>query len=227
MRASRDRTRLFADMRDEDFAALLGSAAAGELRGVEFKGPGPWANKGRHRDLRLKVIRAVLGMVNLRDGGHIVIGVEEDAAGVPVFKGINAGDLGSWRFDDVAAAINEYADPSVTLRLDRQGYNGADLILLTVYEFDDVPVICKRPDQTSNKESVLRRGACYVRGAGKPETSEIPSQTEMRGLLELAAEKRLSRLLGLVSRAGGVIAPPVRRLRDSDAEAFDEQLGGM
>lgn len=215
-------------MRDEDFAALLESASAGELRGIEFKGPGPWAKTRPHRDLRLKVIRAVLGMVNLRDGGHIVIGVEEDAAGVPVFKGINAGDLGSWRFDDVAAAINEYADPSVTLRLDRQSYNGADFILLTVYEFDDVPVICKRPDQTSNKEPVLRRGACYVRRAGKPETSEIPSQTEMRELLDLAARKRLERLMGLVSRAGGVIVPyaepRIAGVARRDAEAYDAQL---
>lgn len=57
-------------VRDDQFVELL--ALGHEQQGVEFKGPGPRTDKY----LQGKVLRAILGMANRRDGGHIIIGVE-------------------------------------------------------------------------------------------------------------------------------------------------------
>lgn len=75
---------------------------------------------------------------------------------------------------------------------------------------------------------MLRKGACYVRPRRKPETTEIPTQEDMRDLLDLAAEKRLRKNLERVSRAGGVIIPFQTAGRSvSPQELFDKQLGDL
>lgn len=56
-------------MTDEEFIANL--ALDYEPPGIEFKGPGLASNK----HLFAKVAKAVLGMVNRRDGGRVIIGV--------------------------------------------------------------------------------------------------------------------------------------------------------
>jgi hypothetical protein len=42
----------------------------------------------------------------------------------------------------------------------------------------------------------------YVRGRGKPETIEVPTQTEMRELLELAVDKGVQAFLARAGRVG-------------------------
>ena len=94
-------------MTDEEFAKII--ALGHETRGVEFKPPGPLSN----RPLAARVVRAVLGMVNRRDGGLVIIGVEEiDDALDPV--GLTEDDLATWSFDDVADRLAAYVEPSVS-----------------------------------------------------------------------------------------------------------------
>ena len=87
-----------------------------------------------------------------------------------------------------------------------------------VEEFSDIPVLCKR-----SYDNVLRDGACYVRTRRKPETSEIPTQADMRDLLDLAIDKGVSKFLNRAQRVGlsfpSTVASPV-----TDQERFDEQL---
>lgn len=58
-------------MTDDEFAALIEIGA--EQRHVEFKGPNPITDK----HFIHKVVRAILGMANRRDGGYVVIGEED------------------------------------------------------------------------------------------------------------------------------------------------------
>lgn len=196
-------------MTDQEFAEIL--ALAYERRGIEFKGPGSLKDKR----LRAKVVRAMLGMTNRRDGGLVVIGVE-DAGGKLKPVGLSVNDLSTWKYDDVADAVGVYADPSVSFELEIRAHQGLKFVVLEVREFEDVPVLCKR-----SFEDVLRQGACYVRSRRKPETSEIPTQEDMRDLLELATEKKLRGFAKLARAAGqalgGVSVP-------SDEALFEEQL---
>jgi predicted HTH transcriptional regulator len=80
-----------------------------ERRGVEFKTGG----SRTQQPLFAKVTRAALGMSNRLDGGLVVIGVSEDGQHGLTITGIPAGDLPSWRHDDIAAGFAPYADPPI------------------------------------------------------------------------------------------------------------------
>jgi predicted HTH transcriptional regulator len=195
-------------MTEEEFEALL--AAGHEQRGVEFKGPGPRSDKR----FFARVVRAVLGMANRRDGGLVIIGVEDDRGQLKGI-GLTPSQLSTWKYDDVADALAVYADPSVSFDLETVQISPCSYIVLRVQEFEDVPVLCNR-----EYLDIVRKGACYVRSRRKPETSEIPSQADMRDLIELATEKRLRRFVAEAQAAGldiSGVAPP------TDEERFENQ----
>ena len=199
---------------DEDFIEIMGLDH--ELNGVEFKSPGPMSN----RRLVMQVIKAILGMSNRRDGGKIIIGVG-DNQGVLNPIGLTPLELSEWTPDAVADQVANYADPNATFTLEKREYEGNSYVVLTVEEFSDVPVLCKR-----DYGDVLRAGACYVRPRRKPETTEIPTQADMRDLLDLAIEKGVTRFLERARRVGLFISPTVET-STSDQERFDEQLGDL
>lgn len=198
-------------MTDEEFVQLL--ALGRELSGLEFKGPGPRSD----RQLFAQVVRAVLGMANRRDGGTVVIGVQDDQGSLhPV--GVDEEDLVTWHYDGVADALAEYADPSVSFDLEFKTHDGRMYVVVEVAEFEDIPVLCKRA-----YGDILRNGACYVRTRRKPETSEIPAQADMRDLLNLATDKELRRFISR-ARSAGIISVSVA---PDDRQRFEEQLGDL
>lgn len=204
--------RLGLAMTEQEFEEILSFGY--ELRGIEFKGPGERLDK----HFFAKVVRAVLGMANRRNGGRVILGVDDDAGRLSPI-GLDTSDLATWKYDHVADGLAAYADPSVTFDLEVVQYKGASYVVLHVAEFEEVPVLCKKdyPD-------VLRQGACYVRSRRKPETSEIPSQEDMRDLLEVATEKRLRRFISQAQAAGVDLS---RARTTSHEELFDNELGDL
>ena len=205
-------------MTDEDFIEIMNRiiALGHELNGVEVKSPGPVSN-GR---LVAQVVKAMLGMCNRRDGGTVIIGVEDNQGTLnPV--GLSDADLSEWNYDAVADQVARYADPGASFNLDAKEYEGNSYVVLEVDEFVDIPVLCKR-----SYDDVLSDGACYVRPRRKPETSDIPTQADMRDLLDLAIEKGVRQFLERAQRVGLFIAPPADPI-EADRERFDEQLGDL
>jgi predicted HTH transcriptional regulator len=204
---------------EQDFEALL--ALGHETNGVEFKGPGSRSDKA----FLARVVRAVLGMANRRDGGHVIIGVESTTLD-PV--GLEDDQARTWlNYDDLAASVNEYASPSVSFDLEALTSRNRKLVIIRVHEFQDIPVLCRKDFQSSREKKappILRRGACYVRSRHKPETSEIPSEKEMRELLELAIDKGVRRFVTRVRNAG--LFPPVGPppVSSGDVESFEDQI---
>ena len=197
---------------DEEFAQVM--ILAHELGGVEFKGPGPLSN-GR---LTAQVVRAMLGMANRRDGGIVIVGVSEQEDSLdPV--GLSGDDLGTWGYDDLADQVARYADPGIAFELEVKEYNHNQFVVVQVEEFGDIPVLCKKA-----YDNVLRDGACYVRTRRKPETSEIPTQADMRDLLDLAVEKRLRQELERARRVG-LFSPATLASPPNDQERFESQMG--
>ena len=74
-------------------------------------------------------------------------------------------------------------------------------------------------------EQTLRKGALYVRTRRIPETAEVPTQTEMRELLELATEKRLRAYVESAERAGIVLS--TGREESPEEEVSDERFRGQ
>ncbi len=202
-------------MTDEEFAQLL--ELKHEVFGVEFKPP------GLRTDPLLfhTVARGLMGMANRRDGGRMVIGIREDAGKFELL-GLTPEQSESWRYEHLAATLAPIAEPPVVFDIDLRAHQGREYLLIEVDEFDDVPVICRRNYPRSLKageKPILRDGAVYVRPRRKPETSEIATQADMRELLELASEKRLRTLMGIVARAGArLVGGP------SADQAFTDEL---
>lgn len=206
-------------MKESDLKELL--APGYETRGVEFKPPGPRTSK----PLFAKVTRAALGMANRRDGGTIIMGIQS-INNIPTPVGLTDSDLRTWSYDDVATGFAVYADPSVTFDLQEISCENAKYIVLKIHEFEDIPVLCKQ-DYNNNTEVVLRKGACYVRSRHKPETSEIPTQEDMRDLLDLATDKGVRKFMARASRAEilhfGLTSPAT----ETDEELYRKELGEL
>ena len=205
-------------MTEQELEAIL--AQGHETHGVEFKGPGKRTNSA----FLASVIRAMLGMANHRDGGHVILGIDSESL-EPI--GLDDDVAASWlNYDALAPAVNEYASPSVSFDVQSLPFRENKIVIIRVEEFEEIPILCRKEFQApAKKSSLLRRGACYVRASHKPETSEIPSEQEMRELLELAIDKGVAKFLARVQKVGllGAGVP----LKESDSSRFRKQVEEM
>lgn len=177
-----------------------------EGRGLEYKESAPWDS------VKTKIIRTAL---DCRDGGAIVIGVSE-RGGTFLEDGVDPLHLQTYVADEIQEAINRHADPYVQIEVHRVDLGGKQFIVIVVYEFDQIPVVCKKDG------AGLREGAIYTRSYKKPETCEVRTQTEMREILALAVDKGVREFLRRARAAGAT----VERV-ESDSEKFEKQLGGI
>lgn len=183
-----------------------------ESTNIDFKASAAWD------DLKLQLIRTVMAMANLRDGGIIVIGASE-SGDIWDLTGIQPEHLATYDVDDVVDSVNKYASPPVRLEMVIVTYqNEKRFLALQVHEFSGTPVVCKQNAPDGNKK--LSAGEVYVRPFGKPRTTKVLSADEMHELLELAAEKRARRLLEVAHRVG-------LRSPEAAAQRFDQELGEL
>lgn len=129
---------------------LRGILALGrEQRNTEFKFGGLRTDK----NLRVLVIRAILGMANTQDGGRVILGVNDDGTRLTP-AGMSDKEIQTWKYDDLAASVAEFADPYVEFDVATLELDGKCFVIITVKEFTEYPVLCKK--DSSDK---LRRGA--------------------------------------------------------------------
>jgi hypothetical protein len=159
-------------------------------------------------------------MSNLQLGGWVLLGVQDDGQ----LTGLVPDDLASWlEHDEVAAGLNAYADPFVQVDVERIDYENESFVAIRVHEFAEVPVLARKDSPTKSAgKLVIRQGGCYVRPRLKPASVEVPTQTEMRELLDAAADKMLKRFLARATAAGVALGPS-----ETDAEKYEKQLGGF
>jgi predicted HTH transcriptional regulator len=183
-----------------------------EERFLEYKESRSW------NDLKGKIAKTAMGMANIRDGGTIIVGVDQ-RSGHPTPGGMSQSHVDTYNADDVQAYVNRFADPYVWLELDVVPDDYKDFVAITIYEFDQIPVVCKR-----DRGTLLRRGAIYTRSNRIPETCDVQSQTEMREIVYLATDNGIRRFVERSQRAGLSLEEAVR---GSDSERFEQQLGNL
>jgi hypothetical protein len=192
-------------LNDDDIAALIETGY--ELRGIEFKGPGSPREKG----FRALVARAAIALANTRDGGIVIIGLDEKA---PQTSGLNEEQLADWlEYDNVVTQLNAYADPPLNLSVHQRSLpNGRPVVVLVVAEFAEVPILSAKdhPDK-------IVKGMLYTRSLARPESSYLNTQNELREVLELATEKRVGSFLGMAQRAGLAL----KSSEPTDTEKFE------
>jgi len=184
-----------------------------ESRWLEVKGPGSRDND----HMVAKVAHAALGLGNLRDGGHIVIGIDDKAI-ASLLPGLTDEQLASWvAHDDLARKLANYADPPLQFNVAAVELStGAKVAVIEVFEFSDTPHFCAK-----DYGEVLKKGALYMRPRKVPETSVISSAVEMREVIELAIEKRLRAYVETAERANVVIS--AEAVTPSDGDRYDAE----
>lgn len=184
-----------------------------ETRNIEYKTTYDW-NDPQHK---AKIVKTILGMSNIRDGGYLILGVEETKKGF-IPNGMSQGDWDLINQDDIMAYVNNFADPYVEFTVFKFNYEDKLFVVFRIEEFHEVPIICKKQG-----EQGLKKGVLYTRARRMAETVAVPSQSEMREIIELATEKGIRRFQERVSRVGII----TEHIGISDKEKFNEELGGL
>jgi hypothetical protein len=102
----------------------------------------------------------------------------------------------------LADRLATYADPYISFFLSIETYENANILAIEIKEFDEIPALCKSQYDDLNNRVILRKGGLYVQSRGKPATTEVAGQTEMREVLSLATEKGLRAFLATAQRSG-------------------------
>lgn len=176
---------------DEELTSLV--RLGYEPRGIERK-RGASLSDGEFVE---NVARAAMALANQRDGGYVLIGVEnDDVTGAD--SGLSDDLIAEWLdYDQVTDKLNRWADPPVRIDLARRALPGGGLVVvMQVEEFEQIPVICKRDGRR------LQQGRIYTRSMAKTESSSAITQNELREVLNLAAEKQTRRFVETAERAG-------------------------
>lgn len=200
------------DQRDVEESLRLGR----ESRSFEVKGPGSTSDKA----YVARVVRAVMAMGNLRDGGQICLGVADDRMAA-MQPGLSTTQVAEWMdYDNVADQVTKYSDPPVAFHLQQfRLSSAAEVVIIDVEEFDIDLHICRRDFQ-----GVLQAGQTYVRPRGKPQSSNVPSLVDMRDLHALAIDKGVREYFRRSEFAGApfTLATPLTPEQQDTAKFNDE-----
>ncbi len=187
---------------------------AREGRNLEYKRSAAWQDN----DFKTKITKSILAFSNVRDGGKIILGVNQNDDNTFNFIGMDQAHINTYTEDDLQAFVSEYADPYVKLALSRITLDDhRAFLVIEVSEFFQLPVICKRDGQN------LRRGAIYSRSYRMPESAEIKNEVEMRELLEIASDKLLKSFIHKLFKSGINV---VNHSQDNDT-LFNNQAGDL
>jgi predicted HTH transcriptional regulator len=187
-----------------------------EERHLEFKQSVKWDG-----EIRAKITKSIMAMANLRDGGWIVIGKEEQQDRSFKLTGMTQENFDSFDSDNVKAWVYGYTEPPVSFEVKREEYDNKRFILIKVKGFDDIPVICKR-----SCGDIIHEGKIYVRSKGKPESIAVPTETEMREIIEIAVDKSVSKFVERLQRTG-IWAPKEQTTEIDDEEEFKKQRADL
>lgn len=142
----------------EDWEDLV---ARGESKHTDFKAPMAFENP--HRGA---LAMDIIGMSNVRDGGKLVVGAQEDRGKKPVPLGLSDEQLRTFDTTPVATYVNKYVEPPVSLTVGVLEIEGKRLAVVTVQEFATTPTICVKSgpqDPKDPKKQLFYEGDILVR----------------------------------------------------------------
>jgi predicted HTH transcriptional regulator len=174
-------------MNSQDLEAILDGAEETDV--LEFKGAVAW-----DRNL---FVKDILAMANVVDGGRIIVGVKD---GTFERQGLTAEQLASYKIDEMRDGVAPFADPRVVFRIEvAVDLAGLSFVIIEIFPFDEIPVICRRDG------SDVRAGTVYFRSrTRRPQSAAVANSADMRDMVERAAALSARRL----RRIGFVPAMP-------------------
>jgi len=188
----------------ESLLEYLSLHAHTETRECEFKSGLPWNN------LKLKIAKAALALSNLAGGGYVIVGVSKnETTNRYEPTGLSEDDSRTYNQDAVSQFVNEFTDPHVDIEIKHFSNDTKYYVVIQVFEFEEVPVICKK----GSDETI--RGRIYCRTHRKVESSPEPSVSEIREILDLAVDKGIKKQRRRVESYG----------LETEFDPFDQERG--
>lgn len=179
--------------------------AGGETRNIEFKKTYDWNDPKS----KAKIVKCILAMSNTKDGGYLVLGIDDEKYGEEKLTGMDLEHYNSLNYDHIVVEVNKFADPPISFHMYPVEEGDKHFVLLRIPEFDELPIVCKR-----NGEQGLKEGAVFSRSKMKPESAQIRTQSEMRELMDNAINKGIKEFYKRVRDSG---------LQVTNSESSDEK----
>jgi hypothetical protein len=198
-------------MRSYDFAELVKRKV--ESDELDYKSAMSWRTMTRQE--KGKIVRHLTAFANTR-GGFLVIGVTEDASGVPcLYTGVNEEQAGSFDPTPVGDFINAHIEPPLDYTIERPVIDGKRYVIFVVHPFKNLPHVCSR-----GVEGELQEGIFYIRTA---EASSRPARRahEMQALLRRCMRNEREQL-GRILR--GILYETRQSVNDEKSRISDQIL---
>lgn len=185
-------------MNVDEFEALLDGAEESDV--LEFKTAMDW-----HQSL----IRDILAMTNVQDGGRIIVGIADRTY---ARIGLTPAQVATYDLETMQDRVASFADPRVEFRMDiAVDRNGLQFVVIEVRSFETIPVICRRDGEGLNEGDIYYRSR-----TGRPASARVRRSADMRDIIEVAITRSRRRLSGIG------LAP-----RQEVGPDYDEELGGL
>lgn len=161
-----------------------------ETQTFEVKGPCDWNAQSLAKD--------ILAMSNVQDGGTIVIGIE-DATFTRL--GVTPAQRATYNVDTMKSQITHYADPHVNFKVEViTDTDGKEYVAITVFPFEEVPIICKRDSADT------RAGVIYHRNRnGVAQSASVSNSYDMRDIITTATVKMMQKMTKAGFTVSGIV----------------------
>ncbi len=164
---------------------------------LEYKRSIDWED----RNAKIKITKAMMAMSNIRDGGVIIIGVEED--GTP--SGMTKKHCRSFEYDKIARHLNARTMPPIDFVVTCGKITHEDneklFVVIQISESKELPVVSiKHEKRDPNglldmKNTYIRENAIYIRSKSPIESREIGSYSEWKEFIELLLDRNQDKLV--------------------------------
>ncbi|MGB9121301.1 MAG: ATP-binding protein [Candidatus Angelobacter sp.] len=200
---------------DERIRQLI--ALGSENRSLDYKAPFSWATLGK--DEKHGIIKDVLAFSNTRDGGVILVGVDDKTGQHIGLAAEEAASFDQTKFNDL---VHVYTDPRHTCNVYRRILDGKNIVAIEVPEFKDVPILCKQTagSTVDPNKILLRKAALYIR-TEKASSVMIETADDMRELINRALFRRQDDLLTAMNR---IINPQKQPEAASDSTKYEREI---
>jgi len=162
-----------------------------ENRNLDYKGAFSWDRASN--DEKCEITKDVLAFANSRDGGVILVGVNDKSG---TLEGLTDEQSASFDQTNFNSFIQKYTDPRHTANVHRIEIDGSRIVAIDVPEFSEVPILCARDANSSINSSrlILKKAALYKR-TDRATSEVVEDAQEMRELLNRGLLRRQDELL--------------------------------
>ncbi|MDD3236674.1 MAG: ATP-binding protein [Candidatus Gastranaerophilales bacterium] len=175
-----------------------------ETKNCDFKDSFSWTDLDRNH--QCEIIKDIIAMANTKDGGQIVIGIEDRTW---IIKGLSKEQLKSYDVTQINNLLHEYTDPKHSCTIKQVQIEDKELIVIEVPEFTEDIIITKKDS------SCIQRGRIYIR-TDAASSEMVPSNHEMRELIGRAITKKGDNLLSSIHTL--IKGKPI----DKEIESYDK-----